>query len=133
METKDYRLHHVGIIFNCMEKAELFIKITGAREDYRGYVDAYQAWCVFLEANGGSSIELIIPDGGKLSEFNNGKGGIHHIAYAVPDVEAVRKEYLKEGIALLEEKGVPGAGNILVNFLKPRDACGVLVEFVETI
>lgn len=132
-ENKKYPLHHVGIIFSGMEKAEEFMEITGTEEEYRGYVEAYQAWCIFLKANGGSKIELIIPTGGVLADYNKGKGGIHHIAFSVPDVEAVRREYMSRGITLLEKAAVPGAGNIKVNFMRPRDACGVLTEFVETI
>ena len=106
-----YPLHHVGIIFTDFEKAEAFMKVAGLQEEYRGYVDAYQAWCVFLQ----------------------GKGGLHHIAFSVPDVEEVRRKYQDEGIVLLEEQAVPGAGNILVNFMRPKDGRGVLIEFVETI
>ena len=130
---KHNKLHHVGIIFSSLEKAQTFIDNLGVEEEYRGYVDVYQAWCIFLEPNGGSKIELIVPTGGKLSEYNNGKGGIHHIAYDVEDVEAVREMYAQKGIELLEKKAVKGAGNIMVNFMRPKDAGGILVEFVETI
>ncbi|MFP3154856.1 VOC family protein [Lachnospiraceae bacterium ZAX-1] len=127
------KIHHVGIIFNELNKAEEFIEVLGVKEEYRGYVDSYQAWCIFLEPNGGSKVELIVPTGGKLTEYNSGKGGIHHIAYEVDDVEQVRKDMAKKGITLLEEKAVPGAGNIIVNFMRPRDGKGVLVEFVEIV
>ena len=130
---KNNTLHHVGIIFSSLEKAQTFIDNLGVEEQYRGYVDVYQAWCIFLKPNGGTKIELIVPTGGKLSEYNNGKGGLHHIAYNVDDVEAVREMYAEKGIKLLEEKAVKGAGNIMVNFMRPKDAGGILVEFVETI
>ena len=127
------KIHHVGIIYNDMDKANSFIERFGLEEEYRGYVDSYQAWCIFLKGNGASKIELIIPTGGKLAEFNNGKGGLHHIAFDVSDVEAVRREYAEKGIKLLEDKAVKGAGNIIVNFMRPRDGFGVLTEFVETV
>ena len=133
MEIANLKIHHVGIIYNDMNKAEQFIKRFGLREEYRGYVDAYQAWCIFLEPNGGSKIELIVPTGGNLAEFNNGKGGLHHIAFDVNDVEAVRAEYERQGVKLLEDKAVQGAGNIIVNFMRPGDGFGVLTEFVETV
>lgn len=132
-EINGYPLHHVGIIFTDFEKAEAFMKVAGLQEEYRGYVDAYQAWCVFLKGNGASKIELIIPTEGVLTRFNQGKGGLHHIAFSVPDVEEVRRKYQDEGIVLLEEQAVSGAGNILVNFMRPKDGRGVLIEFVETI
>lgn len=130
---KNAKLHHVGIIFKDIETAEAFLETVGVEEEYRGYVDSYQAWCIFLKPNGGSKVELIIPTGGKLAEYNNGKGGLHHIAYEVDDVEQVRRDFEAKGIKLLEEKAVQGAGNIIVNFMRPRDGKGILVEFVETV
>ena len=51
-------------------------------------------------------------------EYNNGKGGIHHIAFEVDDVEKTRQEYESRGLAMLEESAVPGACGIIVNFLR---------------
>jgi lactoylglutathione lyase/methylmalonyl-CoA/ethylmalonyl-CoA epimerase len=127
------KVHHVGIIMPTLERAGEFIELFGLEEEYRGYVDSYQAWCIFLEPNGGSKIELIVPTGGKLAEYNGGKGGLHHIAFDVADVEAARLEFAEQGIRLLEDKAVPGAGNIIVNFMRPRDGKGILTEYVETV
>lgn len=79
---------------------------------------------------GGGKVELIVPDGGKVIKYNNGKGGIHHIAYEVDDAERVRNETL-ENITLLEDKACP-CGDIIVNFIRPRGR-RALVEFVETV
>lgn len=130
---KNAKIHHVGIVFNEMERADAFIELLGLEEEYRGYVDAYQAWCIFIQPNGGSKLELIVPDGGNLREYNGGKGGIHHVAYEVEDVEQIRQDMADNGITLLEETAVPGAGDIMVNFMRPRDGKGVLVEFVQNV
>ena len=45
---------------------------------------------------------------------------MHHIAFEVEDVEEVKRKYEAEGMKLLEESAVPGAGGIIVNFLRPR-------------
>ena len=85
--------------------------------DYMEYVEAYHAHCLFTKyGKDESPVELIIPTEGVLTEFRNGKGGLHHIAFEVEDVE---------------KEAVPGAGGIIVNFLRPRYGFGVLVEFVE--
>lgn len=76
-------------------------------------------------------IELVIPLEGVLATYNNGKGGMHHIAFEVEDVEEVKRKYEAEGMKLLEESAVPGAGGIIVNFLRPRFGEGILVEFVQ--
>lgn len=104
----------------------------GLEEDYREYVAAYRAVCLFTTCLPNESpLEFVIPDGGKLAEFHGGKGGLHHIAFEVADVESVRAEYETAGMALLEQTPVTGAGGILVNFLHPRFGEGVLVEFVQ--
>jgi len=126
------RIHHVGIVMPTIERAEAFMRQFGHEEDYREFVPVYQADCIFLKySEYDSPIELVEPHGGPLADFNNGKGGVHHIAYEVDDVDRIQKDYEEKGVKLLESKGVKGAGNIRVNFLRPRDAGGILVEFVE--
>lgn len=129
---KPIRLHHVGIIMTSMEKARAFLEQFGLEEDYMEYVEAYHAYCLFTKyAEKESPVELIIPTEGVLTEFRNGKGGLHHIAFEVENVEEARIEFESKGLEMLEERAVPGAGGIIVNFLRPRYGFGVLVEFVE--
>lgn len=131
---KPLRMHHVGIVLPTLEKAHSFIEKMGLEIDYTGYVEAYQADLIFTKYSEYSSpIEFIIPRAGVLKEFNNGKGGIAHIAYEVEDVEAVRLEFENKGMKMLEEKAVVGTSDIIVNFLRPKYSEGILVEFVQTI
>ena len=131
---KPMRLHHVGIIMTTMDRAKDFMEQFGLEEDYMEYVDAYNAYCLFTKYGSEESpIELIIPTSGVLTEFRNGKGGLHHIAFEVEDVEAARKEFTEKGLEMLETKAVEGAGGIIVNFLRPRFGFGVLVEFVQQV
>lgn len=131
---KPMRLHHVGIILPTLEVAHRFLETFGLEVDYQGFVEAYHADLIFTKYNENESpLELIIPKEGVLTEFNNGKGGIAHIAFEVEDVEAVRKEYESKGMKMLEGKAVPGTSDIIVNFLRPKYGEGILVEFVETV
>ncbi|MEG0912560.1 MAG: VOC family protein [Oscillospiraceae bacterium] len=131
---KPLRLHHIGIIMTSMEKAEQFLNTFGLEKDYMEFVESYQANCLFTKFNAAESpIELVIPISGKLTEYNNGKGGIHHIAFEVEDVAAVAAEYEAKGMNMLETVPVEGAGGIIVNFLRPRFGVGVLVEFVQQV
>lgn len=128
------RLHHVGIIMPTIEKAEQFLNQFGLVKDYMEYVEAYKAYCLFTQySESESPIELVIPVEGKLTEFKDGKGGLHHIAFEVDDVEKARLEYETQGMEMLEQTPVDGAGGIIVNFLRPRYGFGVLVEFVERV
>lgn len=126
-----HSVHHVGIVMNEIDRAMAFLKTFNLTEDYREYVPKYQALCIFTKQDTGTAIELIVPDGGVLYDFNNGKGGIHHIAFLVDDIEETTAEYESLGLGMLEKEGVKGAGSIYVNFLRPKFGQGILVEFVE--
>ena len=105
---KPMRLHHVGIVLPTLQKAHDFIEANGLEIDYAGFVDAYHADLIFTKKGPFSSpLEMIIPREGVLTKFNNGKGGIAHIAFEVDDVEAVRQEMEAECPGcMLEKKAV---------------------------
>lgn len=126
------RIHHIGIVLPERERAERFMEIFNFKVDREEYVEAYHAQCIFTEHNEHEcSLEFIIPTEGVLTRYNDGKGGLHHIALEVDDVEAVRREYEEKGLQMLEKEAVPGACGIIVNFLRPKFGAGILVEFVE--
>jgi len=126
-----HSVHHVGIVMNDLNRALAFMKTFNLQEDYREYVPRYQALCIFTKMETGTAIEFIVPDGGVLYNYNNGKGGIHHIAFLVDNIDKTTAEYEKMDLGMLEETGVKGAGSIYVNFMRPRYGQGILVEFVE--
>ncbi len=134
-QLKPMRMHHVGIITPTIEKAEEFLKRWGLEVDYRGYVKAYKADLIFTKYNNDSSpIELIIPDEGSvLKEFNNGKGGIAHVAFEVDDIETWRVHFENQGMKMLEREAVEGTEDIIVNFLRPKYNDGILIELVQTV
>lgn len=83
-------------------------------------------------AVGESKIELLqgTREDSAISRFIAKKGeGIHHVAFAVEDIEAEVRRLQASGFEVLGD-GVPkpGADNKLVVFLHPKSAGGVLVE-----
>lgn len=131
---KPLRLHHIGIIMPTIEKAKRFLEQFELEQEYLQYVEAYHAYCLFTKSKGNESpVELVIPIEGKLTAFNNGKGGLHHIAFEVEDVEKARAEYGEKGMEMLEPQAVEAAGGIIINFLRPRYGFGVLVEYVQKV
>jgi lactoylglutathione lyase/methylmalonyl-CoA/ethylmalonyl-CoA epimerase len=126
-------LHHVGIIMPTIERAEGFMRLFSLKEDYHEYVPEYHAMCIFTKPESDTPLELVIPDSGVLQKYNNGKGGIHHIAFNVDDIEKTRLDFEAQGMQLLEREAVKGAGLIKVNFLHPKYGFGILVEFIEKI
>jgi len=125
------RLHHVGIVVSSEEQAGVLMELLGLLEAGRGYVERYQALCIFTEGNGGSPLELVVPSGGRLLRFNRGIGGLHHVAITVDDLAELTRRFAERGTPLLEREPVRGAGSFLCNFLAPVYSRGVTVEFVE--
>jgi len=132
---KPMRMHHVGIVVPTMKKAHEFLDRFGLEIDYAGYVKAYEADLIFAQYNTNESpVELIVPsENSVLAKYNGGKGGIHHIAYEVDDLEAVSREFEQKGMEMLEKESVIGTDDIIVNFLRPKYSDGILVEFVQTV
>ena len=126
-------LHHVGIVQPDEEDALALMRMLGLEEDYRGFVPQWSALCIFTKARQGSPIEFVIPRGGPLEKFNKGAGGLHHIALQVPDLDALRVALEAEGMRLLEDEPVKGAGDFLCNFLSPVYTRGITIEFVQLV
>lgn len=132
MEHK--RLHHIGIIMPSLEKVENFMETFGLEEDVKGFVAPYKAHYVFTKMNSKHSespIEFLVPTGGVLSRFNNGKGGIHHICYEVDDVVKSCEEFISKGYEFLEPDCPQASATMKINFLRPKYTDGILVELME--
>lgn len=83
---------------------------------------------------GESKIELLeaTREDSPIARFIDKKGaGVHHIAFAVENIEAEMKRLMALGFELLNETPKPGADNKLVCFLHPRGTNGVLVELCQ--
>ena len=125
------KLHHVGIVQPTEEEATQFMRLLGMEEDYRGYVEQWQCWCIFAKSQNGSTIEFIVPTGGVLTKFNKGAGGLHHVAIEIADLDAARMRLESQGMKLLEPQHIKGAGDFLCNFLSPVYTRGIQVEFIQ--
>jgi len=124
------KLHHVGIIVPDAERVEELCRLCGMSLGRRQYVPEYEAECIFTEGPRGV-IEFIVPRGGKLTQFNKGIGGLHHIAIEVEDLQATTAQLASDGVRLLETSPVD-AGELLINFLPPVFSRGVTIEYVQT-
>jgi methylmalonyl-CoA/ethylmalonyl-CoA epimerase len=81
---------------------------------------------------GETVLELLEPLPGEtvISKFlAERRGGVHHVCFEVDDVAAATKEMAAKGYEPLWPAPRPGAGGRLVNFLKPKQTGGVLIEF----
>jgi methylmalonyl-CoA/ethylmalonyl-CoA epimerase len=82
----------------------------------------------------GSSLQLIAPISAEstVASFLDKRGpGLHHVAYAVTDLEATLAHLRERGVALIDEHPRVGGGGARIAFVDPRANGGLLVELVE--
>jgi methylmalonyl-CoA/ethylmalonyl-CoA epimerase len=124
-------IEHIGLAVKDLATAvplyELLLNTTCYNTER---LEEQQVTTAFFQV-GGSKLELLegfSPDSviGKFIEKNG--EGMHHIAFAVEDIEAEMKRLQEAGFRLLQDKPLRGADNKLICFLHPKDAHGVLVE-----
>ena len=80
---------------------------------------------------GQTKIELLEPtsEDSTIAKFIEKKGeGIHHIAFAVPDVQAALTEAEEKGVRLIDKAPRGGAEGLDIAFLHPKSTCSVLTE-----
>lgn len=69
---------------------------------------------------------------GPIGKFLEKKGeGIHHIAFAVNNLEEVLEETAAKGVQLIDKQPRKGAEGMHIAFLHPKSTFGVLTEFCE--
>ena len=124
-------LHHVGIAVADIDAAvTLYTTILSAGLVSRGTLSGLD---FALLDSGGMELELLasIDPESAIGKFVAERGpGLHHLAYAVDDIEAEAARLLGEGFEQSGEIRVGVHGTPIV-FFHPRTVGGVLTELVE--
>lgn len=130
------KVEHIGIAVKNLEQAiPLFEKMLHTQCYKTEIVETEKVNTAFFR-QGETKIELLesIDPDGVIARFIEKKGeGMHHIAFAVADIEAEMERLKKEGFVLLNEKPKKGADNKWVCFLHPKTTNGVLIEICQDI
>jgi methylmalonyl-CoA/ethylmalonyl-CoA epimerase len=85
-------------------------------------------------AIGGSHIQLLEPirPDSAVGRFLRRNGeGMHHIAFAVVDIDEALKHLASEGARLIDSEPRIGGGGHRIAFVHPADLAGTLIELVE--
>jgi methylmalonyl-CoA/ethylmalonyl-CoA epimerase len=132
-------IDHVAVCVPDLDAAlPPWLKLLGLVPGPREYVETQKTEAAFVltpkEAE--ACVELIAPRGGnagleKFLDRNNGRAGLHHIAFAVDDLAGALAELDRAGVPLIDKVPRPGARGHQVGFLHPKAADGVLVELVS--
>ena len=125
-------IDHLGIaVRNLDESVKYYETALGLHCHGREEVASQKVKTAFFEA-GEVHIELLEPtsEDSPIAKFLEKNGeGIHHIAFAVDDIEGQLKKASDSGVRLIHEVPFEGAANKLVAFLHPKSTGGVLTEF----
>lgn len=125
------KVEHIGIAVTSLEIAvPLFEKLLNSECYKTELVETESVNTAFFRL-GETKIELLesTEPEGVIARFIEKKGeGIHHIAFAVDDIEKEMERLKNEGFMLLNEKPKPGADNKWVCFLHPKHTRSVLIE-----
>ena len=128
------RIDHIGVAVEDIDAAiELYRDGFGMELAHRETVESQGVEAVLLDVGDGH-VELLAPLGpdtpvGKYMAKNG--AGLHHVAYAVDDIDAALKQLAATGLELIDENPRIGIRDSRVAFLQPRSTGGVLTEIVE--
>lgn len=128
------QVDHIGIAVRSLPSTiPKWERLLGTRASPPEEVAAQRVRVSFLDA-GSSHVELLEPTdpASAVARFLESRGeGMHHLAFAVPDVTARLTELTNRGERVIDTESRPGARGRRVGFAHPAAFGGVLVEFVE--
>ena len=128
------RIDHVGVATEDLEGAiALYEGSFGMPVAHRETVESQGVEAVLLDVGDGH-VELLAPLGPDtpVGKFLAGKGpGLHHVAYAVDDIEEALSKLKEAGVDLIDNEPRTGIRDSRVAFLHPKAMGGVLTEIVE--
>lgn len=124
-------IEHIGIAVESMEEAIPFYENMLGQKCYAVEEVKDQKVKTAFFMVGQTKIELLesTDPEGPIGKFIEKKGqGIHHIAYAVDNVDESLKELDEQGVRLIDQKARKGAEGLNIGFLHPKSTLGVLTE-----
>src|SRR5919199_6735056 len=120
-------IDHVGIAVSDLEASiSLYEGTFGMAAVHRETVESQGVEAALLDVGDGH-VELLRPLGPDtpVGKFLEKKGpGLHHVAYAVEDIDATLERLKESGVELIDKEARVGIRNSRVAFLHPRATGG---------
>lgn len=124
-------IEHIGIAVNSLEEAiPYYENILGMKCYAIEEVADQRVKTAFFKV-GQTKIELLesTDPEGPIGKFIEKKGpGVHHLAFAVENVNEALNEVAEKGVQLIDKTGRKGAEGLNIGFLHPKSTLGVLTE-----
>lgn len=125
-------IEHIGIAVNSLEEAIPYYEQVLGLKCYAVEEVADQKVKTAFFMVGQTKIELLesTDPEGPIGKFIEKKGaGVHHLAFAVENVNEALNEVASKGVQLIDKAGRKGAEGMNIGFLHPKSTLGVLTEF----
>lgn len=127
-------IEHIGIAVNSLEESiPYYEKVLGLKCYSVEEVTEQKVKTAFFKV-GQTKIELLeaTSDDSPVAKFIAKKGpGVHHIAFAVNNLEEQLKSVEANGVQLIDKTPRKGAEGLDIAFLHPKSTFGVLTELCE--
>ncbi|OFX74594.1 MAG: methylmalonyl-CoA epimerase [Bacteroidetes bacterium GWE2_29_8] len=131
---KPSHIEHIGIaVKNIEESIKFYEEILGLKCYAIEEVKDQKVKTAFFMV-GQTKIELLesTDPEGPIGKFIEKKGeGVHHIAFAVNEINSQLKELTDKGINLIDKQSRKGAEGLDIAFIHPKSTGGVLMEICE--
>jgi methylmalonyl-CoA epimerase len=128
------QIDHVGVAVEDMDEAlNLYTGPLAMPLQHRETVEEQGVDAALLGVGAGH-VELLSPLGPDtpVGKYLERRGpGLHHVAYAVADIDAALEELRGAGLRLIDETPRVGIRNSRVAFVHPGALGGVLTEIVQ--
>ena len=127
-------IEHIGIaVTNLDEAIRYWEEVMGLKCYAIEEVKDQKVKTAFFRC-GDVKIELLEPTRpdstiASFIEKNGGKGGMHHLAFAMENTDQALHEAEEKGMRLIDKQSRPGAEGLKIGFLHPKSTMGVLTEF----
>ena len=124
-------IEHIGIAVTNLEIAIPYYETLLGTKCYATEEVADQKVKTAFFKVGQTKIELLesTDPEGPIGKFLEKKGpGVHHLAFAVDDVNSALQQANDAGIQLIDKQGRKGAEGLTIGFLHPKSTLGVLTE-----
>jgi methylmalonyl-CoA/ethylmalonyl-CoA epimerase len=124
-------IEHIGIAVENLDEAIAYYQDTLGLKCYAIEEVADQKVKTAFFKVGDTKIELLesTDPEGPIGKFIEKKGpGVHHLAFAVDDVDSALTTVESKGVKLIDKVKRKGAEGLNIGFLHPKSTLGVLTE-----
>ena len=127
-------IEHLGIAVKSIEAClPYYEQVLGLKCYNIEVVEEQKVKTAFFKV-GQTKIELLEPtsEESTIAKFIEKKGeGVHHVAFAVPDVAEALADVEAKGVQLIDKAPRGGAEGLNIAFLHPKSTCSVLTELCD--